>query len=598
MQHCGMGEVGGGARMTTVGIPALPARLAQRYEVGPVIGRGVGSSVFRAHDTLLGRDAAVKTFRVETDARARRELTLLAMMDHPGLVPVYDVEEHDGRAFVVMALLDGGSLADRLGEHGPESGGLALTEALRTAGTVAGALDHIHRAGVLHRDVTPANVLYDADGRAHLSDFGVAFVADAPRITDTGLTVGAAPYLAPEQVRGEPAGAPADVYALGLVLIEALTGRRAFPGDPLSAAQARLDREPTVPAGLPGPLAELIAAMTRSDPATRPGAAEVSVGLRQALVDAEPLVDPLGAHRPGGHRSGRADRDARRAVARDPGHPPSHPAGDRDPRRAGPRGSRRERGARRDGRHRHLRSGRPDRRLRPARRDRPRRCHRGRPGPERDARPAAARAAPVGRGRRTHVGPRRRHGRRRRTVGATPTSHPAPVHTQASPTRDTSTARPTTKHTAPSRTTTPTRDTDERHRHRHGRVVDDAAARGCGRRGAARRRGARGWGPRRGSLTLRPSPPGSGPGIEAAPATARSWRPTPGRRRSPTGRGRPAVGQFPAGSGRPGVARHGGPHSPRFAAAASDCSRANTGAYQSLRSVSAVTTPASSAASV
>ncbi len=278
--------------MTTVGIPALPARLAERYETGPVIGRGVGSSVIRAHDTLLGRDAAVKTFRVETDPRARRELTLLAMMDHPGLVPVYDVEEHAGRAFVVMALLDGGSLADRLGEHGPASGGLPLSEALRAAGTVAGALSHIHRAGVLHRGVTPGNVLYDGDGRAHLADFGVALVADAPRITDTGLTVGAAPYLAPEQVRGEPAGARSDVYALGLVLIEALTGRRAFAGDPLSSAQARLEREPTVPAGLPRDVADLITAMTRGDPALRPEAVDAAVVLRRALVQAEPHAVP------------------------------------------------------------------------------------------------------------------------------------------------------------------------------------------------------------------------------------------------------------------------------------------------------------------
>jgi eukaryotic-like serine/threonine-protein kinase len=294
--------------MTTVGIPALPARLAERYEVGPVIGRGAGSAVFLAHDTLLGRDAAVKTFRVETDERARRELCLLASMDHPGLVPVYDVEEHDGRAFVVMALLDGGSLADRVGEHGAAAGGLSLPEALRTVATVACALDHIHRAGVLHRAVTPGNVLYDGDGRAHLSDFGVAFVADAPRITDTGLTVGAAPYLAPEQVRGEPAGAPADVYALGLVLIEALTGRRAFPGDPLSSAQARLDRGPAVPAGLPSAVAGLLADMTRDDPAARPDAAAVSVGLRQALVDAEPPTMPALLAGPGATTSGPAVR--------------------------------------------------------------------------------------------------------------------------------------------------------------------------------------------------------------------------------------------------------------------------------------------------
>jgi hypothetical protein len=278
--------------MTTVGIPMLPARLAERYEVGPVIGRGVGSSVFRAHDTLLGRDAAVKTFRVEADPRAGRELNLLAMMDHPGLVPVYDVEEDDGRAFVVMALLDGGSLAARLDGHGADPDGLPLPEALRTGGTVAGALDHVHRAGVLHRAVSPANVLYDGDGRAHLSDFGVAFVADAPRITDTGLTVGAAPYLAPEQVRGERAGSRADVYALGLVLIEALTGRRAFPGDPLSSAQARLERDAAVPDGLPPELTRLLSAMTSADPGNRPEAADASVALRRALVAAEPLTMP------------------------------------------------------------------------------------------------------------------------------------------------------------------------------------------------------------------------------------------------------------------------------------------------------------------
>ncbi|MDL5158818.1 serine/threonine-protein kinase [Actinomycetospora termitidis] len=273
--------------MTTVGVPPLPVRLAERYGAGPVIGRGVGSVVFRAHDSLLGRDAAVKSFRVESDPRAGRELSLLARFDHPGLVPVYDVEEHDGRAFVVMALLDGGSLTDRIAAAG---GGLGLPDALRTAATVGGALEHLHRAGVTHRGVGPANVLYDLDGRAHLSDFGVALVADAPRITDTGLTVGAAPYLAPEQVRGEPAGPAADVYALALVLIESLTGRRAFPGDPLSAAQARLDRGPVLPEGLDDDLAGLLTAMTAADPADRPDAAAVSAVLRRALVAAEPAA--------------------------------------------------------------------------------------------------------------------------------------------------------------------------------------------------------------------------------------------------------------------------------------------------------------------
>ena len=283
--------------MTTVGIPTLPARLAERYDVGRVLGRGIGSSVFLAHDTLLGRDTALKTFRVEADPRAGRELSLLARMDHPGLVPVYDVEEHDGHAFVVMALLAGGSLADRLA--GPDGGPLPLADALWTAAAIAGALEHVHRAGVLHRAVTPANVLYDVDGRAHLSDFGVALVADGPRLTDTGLTVGAAPYLAPEQVRGEVCGPAADVYALGLVLLEALTGRRAFPGDPLSAAQARLDCGPTVPDDLPADVATLLTAMTAPEPDDRPDAAAASGTLRRALVAVEPAPAPAVLTSPG-----------------------------------------------------------------------------------------------------------------------------------------------------------------------------------------------------------------------------------------------------------------------------------------------------------
>lgn len=277
--------------MTTQGIPALPARLAERYDPGPVLGRGVGSVVFRAHDTLLGRDAAVKSFRVAADPRADRELALLARLDHPALVPVFDVEESDGRAFVVMALLEGGSLAARIAGPGPP---LGLGVALRTAATVADALEHVHRAGVLHRAVRPANVLFDGDGRAHLADFGVALVADAPRLTggDTAggaLAVGAAPYLAPEQVRGEDAGPTADVYALGLVLIESLTGRRAFPGDPLDAARARLERRPALPDGLPRPVSALLRDMTAAEPADRPDAAAASAALRRALVDVDPV---------------------------------------------------------------------------------------------------------------------------------------------------------------------------------------------------------------------------------------------------------------------------------------------------------------------
>ncbi|WP_133828995.1 serine/threonine-protein kinase [Actinomycetospora succinea] len=265
----------------------LPDRLGERFELGELLGRGTCSEVYRAHDLLLDREAAVKIFPVTDDPRIEREVRLTASMDHPSLVPVYDVGHDAGRAFVVMALLEGGSLADRLA-----GGPLGVRETLLAVASVADGLSHVHRAGVLHRDVTPRNVLFDGDGRAHLSDFGVAFVADAPRITDTGIVVGSAPYLAPEQVRGESVGAPADVYALGLVMIEALTARPAYEGAPLAAARARLERRPDMPPGLEIEVLALLEAMTADDPAHRPTAENVCLGLRRAALAAEAPTPP------------------------------------------------------------------------------------------------------------------------------------------------------------------------------------------------------------------------------------------------------------------------------------------------------------------
>ncbi|WP_345414654.1 serine/threonine-protein kinase, partial [Actinomycetospora chlora] len=263
----------------------LPERLGQRFALGDLIGRGTCSEVYLAHDLLLDRPAAVKIFPVEDDPRIEREVALMASLDHPSLVPVYDVGSVDGRAFVVMALLEGGNLSDRLAE-----GPLGVTETLLAVAAVADGLGHVHRNGVLHRDVTPRNVLFDADGRAHLSDFGVAFVADAPRITDTGIVVGSAPYLAPEQVRGDEVSAPADVYALGLVMIEALTARPAYEGSPLDAAHARLEHRPEMPAGIGIEVEALLEAMTADDPRARPTAEQVCVGLRRAALAAETLT--------------------------------------------------------------------------------------------------------------------------------------------------------------------------------------------------------------------------------------------------------------------------------------------------------------------
>ena len=210
-------------------------------------------------------------------------------MRHPGLVGVRDSGvDDDGRPFVVMDFVDGQSLAARLRE-----GALPAAAAVVMGTTLADALAHVHANGVVHRDVKPGNVLLDGDGRAQLTDFGIARLVDATRVTATGLVVGTAAYMAPEQVRGEVVGPPADIYALGLVLLEAVTGRREFEGGALESAIARLHRSPVVPASVPEPLASVVRRMTATDPADRPAASDVAAALRRQPTRRRPLEGPL-----------------------------------------------------------------------------------------------------------------------------------------------------------------------------------------------------------------------------------------------------------------------------------------------------------------
>ena len=210
-------------------------------------------------------------------------------MRHPGLVGVRDSGvDDDGRPFVVMDFVDGQSLAARLRE-----GALPAAAAIVMGTTLADALAHVHANGVVHRDVKPGNVLLDGDGRAQLTDFGIARLVDATRVTATGLVVGTAAYMAPEQVRGEVVGPPADIYALGLVLLEAVTGRREFEGGALESAIARLHRSPVVPASVPEPLASMVRRMTATDPADRPAAPDVAAALCRRPTRRRPLEGPL-----------------------------------------------------------------------------------------------------------------------------------------------------------------------------------------------------------------------------------------------------------------------------------------------------------------
>jgi serine/threonine protein kinase len=257
--------------------------LGGRYRLGPIIGRGGGADVFGADDLKTGHQVAVKVLRGATPDDLRRfalEAETLSRLDHPAIVRMCDQGEHDGVPYLILDLIDGEPLSARL-LRGP----LPEADVVHIGAVLAGALAHAHAFGVVHRDVKPGNVLFDGDGKVHLTDFGIARLTDMTAITATGFVIGTAAYLSPEQVTGDSAGPHSDIYALGLVLLEALTGERAFAGSPSEAALARLHRSPEIPSTVTAPFAALLGAMTASDPAVRPSAAGVAESLSVAESD-------------------------------------------------------------------------------------------------------------------------------------------------------------------------------------------------------------------------------------------------------------------------------------------------------------------------
>ncbi|MFP3466577.1 serine/threonine-protein kinase [Leifsonia sp. SIMBA_070] len=263
--------------------------LLERYELHDQLGRGGMATVFRAVDRRLDREVAVKVFASGTaveDARRRTEASMLARLSHPHLVALHDAHlASDGDttpSFLVMELVDGEDLRSRL-EHGP----LTPDEAVEVAVGIAEALVAVHEAGMVHRDLKPGNILLaDASvpgGRpvVKLADFGIAHLIGSERITTIGTVIGTAGYLSPEQIfEGEP-GPAADIYSLGLVILEALTGVREYPGTAVEAVAARAARDPRIPASLPEDWRGLLGAMTARDPRPRPTALEVAVMVRE-----------------------------------------------------------------------------------------------------------------------------------------------------------------------------------------------------------------------------------------------------------------------------------------------------------------------------
>ena len=265
-----------------------------------LVAHGGMGEVYRATDSVLERDVAVKLLsdryarEEEARGRFRREALAAARLSAaPHVVTVFDVAEHRGRPLIVMEYLEGGSVYDRL-----QAGRVPREQALTWLEQAAAALDRAHESGVVHRDVKPGNLLLDADGNVHVSDFGIASASGADTLTAPGTILGTAGYLAPEQARGEPASPASDRYALGVVAFELLTGRRPYAGDtPTTEAFAHLHAE--VPSAtaldptLPPSVDAVIRAALAKDPADRPGTARDLVAkLREALEPPESPAPP------------------------------------------------------------------------------------------------------------------------------------------------------------------------------------------------------------------------------------------------------------------------------------------------------------------
>lgn len=229
------------------------------------------ADVYRAHDLRLDREVAVKVLReVEHEPRFELEVQTLASVEHPNLVRLLDAGRDGADLYLVMELLDGSSVLELLA-RGP----LEPARVAEIGSEAAAALECIHERRIVHRDVKPSNLMFDDRGTLRLADFGIVRLVDGAKLTATHQTIGTMAYLAPEQLRGEDIGPGADIYALGLVLLECLTGARAFKGPPAEAGAARLTRDPELLKSLPAPWPSLLQAMTARDAELRPSARSV-----------------------------------------------------------------------------------------------------------------------------------------------------------------------------------------------------------------------------------------------------------------------------------------------------------------------------------
>ena len=257
--------------------------VAGRYRLEARLGRGGMGVVWRATDELLGRQVAVKELPLDRDEtlsaeetrrqrdRTLREARAVAQLRHPHIIVVHDVVEHDERPYIVMELIDGGSLADRISQRGP----IAPAEAARIGAALLSALRTAHEAGVLHRDIKPANVLLEAGtDRVVLTDFGIAQVAGATTLTETGSFVGSPEYTAPERMSGARTGPESDLWSLGALLCTALSGESPFRRDSLGGILHAVVFDEIRPPAQAEPLLPVVLGLLERDPDRRLDAAQ------------------------------------------------------------------------------------------------------------------------------------------------------------------------------------------------------------------------------------------------------------------------------------------------------------------------------------
>ena len=304
-----------------------------RYRLGEAIGAGGMGTVLRGYDDVLGREVAVKLLREELAAderslaRFRQEARIAASLSHPGIASVYDFADEAGRPAIVMELLDGQDLHTILEREGP-------MEPRRLAGILAQAADalaYAHGLGAVHRDVKPANIFLTRSGAVKITDFGVAYAAGANQLTTTGALIGTPDYLSPEQVRGHRATAASDIYSLGCVAFQMVTGNAPFAGDnSIAAATARLDAPaPSARSVNPAVAPDLDAVISRSlaeEPRERfPSAAAMARALRSA-AGVTGNTAPMGLPMESGPGTVPLTFGPPTVVEAPPGAPPTPPA--------------------------------------------------------------------------------------------------------------------------------------------------------------------------------------------------------------------------------------------------------------------------------